>query len=194
MRLLARKQSPLKVRRCVAGALPCFVLLLLSLTSCRNDMEKVRLFDPQNLPQQSLDTVRAVRSLGGKKQMVLESPKVVIYEQPERKTVYPEGINMKIFDNNGKVNATITADYALSLDEKKIIEARKNVVIVDFRSGDTSYLNSIIWNSAEHRIFSNDTIKSVNGARITYGDGFESDDEFTSPLILHQRGTMTIEE
>ncbi|MBR6330572.1 MAG: hypothetical protein IKR79_02860, partial [Bacteroidales bacterium] len=61
-------------------------------------------------------------------------------------------------------------------------------------SGDTSYLNSIIWNSAEHRIFSRDTIKSVNGARVTYGDGFESDDEFTAPRILHQRGTMTFDE
>lgn len=174
--------------------LPCFVLLLLLSTSCRNDMEKVHLFDPQNLPQQSLDSVKAVRSLNGNKQMMLTAPRVVMYDRPERKTVYPDGIDMQIFDNGNRVTATIKADYALSLDEKKTIEARKNVVIVDFRSGDTSYLNSIVWNSAEHRIFSNDTVKSVNGQRVTYGDGFESDDEFTSPRILHQRGTMTIEE
>ena len=180
----AMRQSPIKVRRHTAGVLPCFVLLLLSLVSCRNDMEKVRLFDPQNLPQQNLDTVRAVRSLGGKKQMVLVAPKVVMYDHPERKTIYPDGIDMLIFGSNDKVTASIKAKYASSLDEKKIIEARK----------DTSYLNSIIWNSAEHRIFSRDTIKSVNGARVTYGDGFESDDEFTAPRILHQRGTMTFDE
>lgn len=190
----AMRQSPIKVRRHTAGVLPCFVLLLLSLVSCRNDMEKVRLFDPHNLPQQNLDTVRAVRSLGGKKQMVLVAPKVVMYDHPERKTIYPDGIDMLIFGSNDKVTASIKAKYASSLDEKKIIEARKDVVIIDYRSGDTSYLNSIIWNSAEHRIFSRDTIKSVNGARVTYGDGFESDDEFTAPRILHQRGTMTFDE
>ena len=190
----ARQQSPSKVRRHAAGVLPCFVLLTLLLASCRNDMEKVRIFDPQNLPQQNIDTVRAVRSLNGKKQMVLTAPKVVMYDHPERKTVYPYGVNMQIFDNGDKVAASIKADYAVSLDEKKTVEARNNVVIIDFRSGDTSYLNSIVWNSAEHRIYSNDTVKSVNGARVTYGDGFDSDDEFTSPRILHQRGTMTIEE
>lgn len=190
----ADRQSPRTVRKRAAGALPCFVLLALLLASCRNDMEKVRLFDPQNLPQQSLDTVRAVRSLGGKKQMVLSAPRVVVYDKPERKTVYPDGIDMMIFDNAGAVAASIKAEYAHSLDEKKIVEARRNVVIIDFGSGDTSYLNSIVWNSAEHRIFSNDTVKSVNGKRITYGDGFESDDEFTAPRILHQRGTMTFEE
>jgi hypothetical protein len=190
----ADRQSPRTVRKRAAGALPCFVLLALLLASCRNDMEKVRLFDPQNLPQQSLDTIRAVRSLGGKKQMVLSAPRVVVYDKPERKTVYPDGIDMMIFDNAGAVAASIKAEYAHSLDEKKIVEARRNVVIIDFGSGDTSYLNSIVWNSAEHRIYSNDTVKSVNGKRITYGDGFESDDEFTAPRILHQRGTMTFEE
>ncbi len=190
----ADRQSPRTVRKRAAGALPCFVLLVLLLASCRNDMEKVRLFDPQNLPQQSLDTIRAVRSLGGKKQMVLSAPRVVVYDKPERKTVYPDGIDMMIFDNAGAVAASIKAEYAHSLDEKKIVEARRNVVIIDFGSGDTSYLNSIVWNSAEHRIYSNDTVKSVNGKRITYGDGFESDDEFTAPRILHQRGTMTFEE
>ena len=190
----ADRQSPRTVRKRACGALPCFVLLALLLASCRNDMEKVRLFDPQNLPQQSLDTIRAVRSLGGKKQMVLSAPRVVVYDKPERKTVYPDGIDMMIFDNAGAVAASIKAEYAHSLDEKKIVEARRNVVIIDFGSGDTSYLNSIVWNSAEHRIYSNDTVKSVNGKRITYGDGFESDDEFTAPRILHQRGTMTFEE
>lgn len=190
----ADRQSPRTARKRAAGALPCFVLLALLLASCRNDMEKVRLFDPQNLPQQSLDTIRAVRSLGGKKQMVLSAPRVVVYDKPERKTVYPDGIDMMIFDNAGAVAASIKAEYAHSLDEKKIVEARRNVVIIDFGSGDTSYLNSIVWNSAEHRIYSNDTVKSVNGKRITYGDGFESDDEFTAPRILHQRGTMTFEE
>lgn len=190
----ARKQSPAKVRRRTIGALPCFVFFAFLLLSCRNDMEKIRLFDPQNLPQQNLDTVKAIRSMNGKKQMILLAPKVVTYDKPERKTVYPEGIRMQIFDNGDRVAASIKADYALSLDEKKTVEARKNVVIIDFRSGDTSYLNSIVWNSAEHRIYSNDTVKSVNGARVTYGDGFESDDEFVSPRIIRQRGTMTIEE
>ena len=68
------------------------------------------------------------------------------------------------------------------------------MVIIDYRSGDTSYMENIIWNSAEGRIYSNDTVRSVNGARVTIGDGFESDENFTSPQILHQRGTIQIDD
>lgn len=184
-----------KGRRRATNTLPCFVLVcLVALCSCRNDIEKARFFDHKDLPQQSLDSVRVIRSLNGKKQMLMTAPQVTIYDKPEKKTVYPQGIKMQIYDGGKRCAASIRADYAYSLDEKKIVEVRRNVVVIDYRSGDTSYLNSLVWNSAEHRIFSDDTVKSVNGKRITYGDGFESDDEFTTPRIVRQRGTMTIEE
>ena len=101
---------------------------------------------------------------------------------------------MRLFDKGDKLVADVKAGYAYSFDDKKIIEARKHVVIIDYRSGDTSYMESIIWNSAEGRIYSNDTVRSVNGPRVTIGDGFESDENFTSPQILHQRGTIQIDD
>lgn len=156
-------------------------------------MEKIRFFDRQDLPQQKLDSVRAIRSTNGRMQMLLTAPTVTIYDKPEKKTVYPNGVEMHLFDGADTPVADIRADYAFSLDEKHIIEARRNVVIIDYRSGDTSYLESIVWNSAEHRIFSHDPVRSVNGQRVTYGDGIESDDEFTSPYILHQRGSIEID-
>lgn len=174
--------------------LPCFLLFCAMAISCRNDIEKVRLFDKQDLPQQSIDNVTVMRSTSGNAQMALIASKVMVFTTPQRKTVYPEGISMRIFDSHRKTVATVNADYACSYDDKNMVEARNNVVIVDFRSGDTSYLNSIVWNSSEHRIYSDDTIKSVNGQRVTYGDGFESDDNFNEPRILHQRGTITFDD
>lgn len=168
-------------------------MISLSLSACRNDMEKVRFFDRKDLPQQKLDSVRAIRSANGKMQMLLTAPTITIFDKPEKKTVYPDGVEMHVLDGEDKAVADIRADYAFSLDEKHIIEARNNVVIFDHRTGDTTYLRSIVWNSAEHRVFSNDSVRSVNGQRVTIGDGFESDDNFTSPVILHQRGTIQID-
>lgn len=169
-------------------------LACLLLTACRNDMDKILFFDRKDIPVQSLENVRALRSSKGKVQMLVTAPSAQMYDKPERKSIYPEGFNMAILEGSDNRVANISADYAVSYDEKKIIEARRNVVVIDYRTGDTSYLESLVWNSAEHRIFSTDPVRSVNGQRITYGDGFESDDEFTTPQILHQRGTMTIDE
>lgn len=162
--------------------------------SCRNDMEKVHFFDQKEMPQQQLDSVTVIRSTKGRLQMLLTAPEVVVYEKPEKKTDYPQGVWMRLYDDGHKLMADIKADYACSFDDKKFIEAHHNVVIIDYRSGDTSYMESIYWNSAEGRIYSDDTVRSVNGARVTIGDGFESDENFNEPQILHQRGTIQIDD
>jgi len=174
--------------------LPCLFLVVILTVSCRNDMDKVHFFDPQNLPHQSLDTVRMVRSTNGNLQLLVSAPKVVVRDDKEKKTEYPDGFSLQFFDRSDKPVAVISADYAYSLDEKKIIEARRNVVVIDYRSGDTSYLESIVWDSPQGRIYSNDPVKSVNGQRVTYGDGFESDENFTTPQITHQRGTIQLKD
>lgn len=178
--------------RCVS--IVVFTVLCTLLAGCRNDMEKVALFDRKELPQQSIENVRVQRSERGVKQMVMEAPRIESYITPERKTVYPEGFKMWVYDRNGAIRAYVTGEYAVQMEEKKIVEARRNLVMVDYETGDTTYLESLVWNSSEHRIYSDDPVRSVNGQRVTCGDRFESDDEFKMPLIIGQRGTMTIED
>ena len=158
-------------------------------------MNQVLLFEHRDIPQQALDSVTVIRSDFGDRQMSLTAPSVVMIDKPEKMTIFPKGFDMHIFGDNGKnLVANITADSATSLDDRKIIKAHRNVVIMDFRSGDTTYLDSIVWESATHTIYSKAPVKSVNGQRVTYGDAFESDENFTTPIIYNQRGTMTIEE
>lgn len=188
------RRVPYKTKKPINHGLLCLFLCLLPVAGCRNDMEKVHFFDDKELPQQSLDTIQMIMSKHGNVEMIMTAPKVVIYDKPQKKTEYPNGVTLRIVDKNKKDVAVVRADYACSFDEKKEIEARKNVVVIDYSTGDTSYLNSIVWNSGDHRIYSMEPVKSVNGQRVTYGDGFESDDEFRQPVILHQRGTITFED
>ena len=165
------------------------------LSSCHNDMEKILIFDHKDIPQQSIDSVCVIRSNFGNRQMSLTAPNVLVLDKPEKMTVFPNGFEMHIFSSeDNSVVADISADSATSLDTRKIIKAHRNVVIVDHRSGDTTYLDSIVWESAIHRVYSHSAVKSVNGQRVTYGDGFESDDDFVAPQIYHQRGTLTIDD
>ncbi len=157
-------------------------------------MEKVAFFDHKELPQQSVSNVHMERSEYGNRQLVMDAPLVNSYSTPERKTVYPQGLHIVFYNAMREQIADLRADYAVQMEEKKLTEVRGNVVLIDYQSGDTSYLESLIWNEMEHRVFSTDPVKSVNGQRVTYGDGFESDDAFTMPLIIGQRGTMTFED
>ncbi len=152
------------------------------------------MFTKKDIPTQTTHQVRAVRSEYGRQQMLLTAPLVVNYTAPERKTVYPEGFVMQVYDGSRKQVAYISARYACTYDDKHITEARDSVVAIDYRTGDTTYLNSLVWNETDHLIYSKDPVRSVNGPRVTYGDGFESDDNFTTPQIIGQRGTLLFEE
>lgn len=173
-----------------------FAILLLAsfLSACGNDIEKTRIFEPHTLPDSTIRNARIRRSENGSLQLLMEAPLVRQYSKPEPKTEYPKGIKMRFFNGYNKPTGTLTAHYAVSYDKRQETILRDSVVIVDLKNGDTVYLQDLIWNQMQHRVYSDKPLRSKNGARITLGDRFDSDDEFREPHIIHQRGTLEWKE
>lgn len=170
------------------------LLLTACIMGCGNDIDKIQFFDRQTLPDNTLKGVDVQRSENGRLQMLMETPYVEQYSKPEAKTVYPKGVYMRFFDDYDHPTATLRARYAISYDKREIMMVRDSVVIIDLRSGDTTYLEELTWDATQHRIYSEKPLRSQNGPRVTYGDGFESDENLLSPQILHQRGTIEWKE
>ena len=157
-------------------------------------MKEIQLFDQSNMPVQMVKDSEIIQSKKGNVQLKLISPTINVYDGEEPITEYPDGIYIEFFNKNKEVSTSLSAKYAVSYDSKKIMEARNNVIIIDYDSGDTTYMESLIWDKKEKKIYSDKPLKSVNGSRITYGDGFESDESFKNPQILRQRGTLEWKE
>jgi LPS export ABC transporter protein LptC len=175
----------------------CYLLFCLCgimAASCVNDIEKVNFFNRQHLPAQEVKDANIIRSVSGELQVSVKAPVIDIYQKPENKTVYPKGVQLYFYNADRTKKAYMRADYGISYDDQNLMMARDNVVIIDYRTGDTSYLDDLIWNSNERRIYSNNPVRSVNGQRVTLGDGFVSDENFENPQVLHQRGTVVINE
>lgn len=166
------------------------VLFCLSLTACTNDIEKVRFFDQKSLPAQTVKEATVHRSTSGKVQMVMTTPLVQKFITPDKRTLYPEGLQVNFLNPDGSKRAYLWALRAEELTDNNMVQAHDSVMIIDYENGDTVYLKNLTWNRNEGRMYSNDLIRAVNGQRLTYGDGFESDDQFTNPQIFHQRGTI----
>ncbi|MCQ2294287.1 MAG: LPS export ABC transporter periplasmic protein LptC [Bacteroidales bacterium] len=170
------------------GALALF--LICCIVACSNDPDKIKQFERQTLPQNTLRNADMQRSEDGKLRMVLKAPLIEQYNQPESKTEYPKGLYVKFFNGYQHPTATLKARYAVTYDTRNKMFAKDSVVIIDLQRGDTVYLQDLTWDRNQHRIFTEKPVRSKNGQRVTYGDSFESDDEFNSPLIVHQRGTI----
>lgn len=170
------------------GALALF--LTCCLMGCGNDIEKTKIFEPQQLPTQTIKNAHVQRSENGKLQMIMTAPLIEQYSKPEEKTEYRKGVYMRFYSGYKKPTAILRARYACDHTQRNVMEVRDSVVIIDLQRGDTVHLANLTWDKYQHHIYSDKPVRSHCGPRVTYGDSFESDDEFVSPLIVHQRGTI----
>lgn len=157
-------------------------------------MEEVQRFDRRQPPAQTIRGAHIYRSEKGQMQAELTADLIVKYTEPVEQTIFPHGLKVTFFDSLLLPKAFFTADSAIQWNETNEFRAYNNVVLIDHRSHDTVYLEDIIWDSREKRIYSDHPLHAVNGQRVTYGDRFESDDSFTNPQIVHQRGSIEWDE
>lgn len=153
-------------------------------------MSDISRFERRNLPDQEIRQAHIRRSEHGRLQVELDAPLIVQYRQPASRTVYPKGIMLRFFDEDRRLKTSIRADKAISFDDRNIMKATDSVVVIDYSNGDTVYLDDIVWRDNEDIIFSNHPVHAVNGNRVTYGDGFVSDEQMNNLRITRQRGVI----
>lgn len=157
-------------------------------------MSEISRFERQTPPDQEVKQAHIRRSERGRLQVELDAPLIRQYKEPAARTIYPQGVELRFYDENRNIKSSIRADKAVSYDDRNIMKATDSVVVIDYASGDTIYLDDIIWRDNEDVIFSNHPVRAVNGNRVTYGDGFVSDEQMTNLRITRQRGVIEFEE
>lgn len=157
-------------------------------------MNEISRFERQTPPDQEVKQAHIRRSERGRLQVELDAPLIRQYKEPAARTIYPQGVALRFYDENRNIKSSIRADKAVSYDDRNIMKATDSVVVIDYASGDTIYLDDIIWRDDEDVIFSNHPVRAVNGNRVTYGDGFVSDEQMTNLRITRQRGVIEFEE
>lgn len=119
-----------------------------------------------------------VMSENGRKSYHFETPLVEGYSlarDPYRE--FRKGIRITTFadDSLSSKDAVLTANYAIYYENRRLWEAKGDVVIVK-ADGKQLYTSQLFWNQATKRIYSNVDSKIVNGDEVTFCEGFESDE------------------
>jgi LPS export ABC transporter protein LptC len=171
------------------------ISLIFFIVSCQNDIEKIKsLADFATLPVESAKDIVVIISDSGRMQIFLTSPQLDRYQGEQSYSKYPKGLHVVFYDKNKKEKMKLSADYAVNYEERKVMEAKNNVVIIDYKKGDTIYTESIVWDQNRRTISSNVAVKRVNKSDILYGDGFDADDSFNNYIIRRPRGNINIDK
>lgn len=155
------------------------ILLFSCQASAPQTEEPTESQNAENMMTEYSENLSIVMSENGLKSYHFETPLMEGYtlaRDPYRE--FRKGIKITMFEEDSTSNdaATLTANYAISYENRKLWEAKGDVVVIQ-TNGRRLYTQQLFWNQSTHRIYSNVDSRIVDGDEMTDCEGFESDEE-----------------
>lgn len=164
------------------------------LFSCETDIERVKTVTTKDsLPVQSAKNIEVLYSKSGIVEIKLTAPLLNRYLHENPYMEFPEGVKVLFYDSLMSVKSNLTANYAISWEKRKIMEAKNNVVVVNEKD-ETLNTEHLIWDERKKKIYSDVFVKITSPTEIIIGEGFEADESFDRWVIKKVKGTFSVEE
>lgn len=162
--------------------------------SCSPDLETVETITRKDeLPAEAAENLRILYSSHGRTQMIMEAPEMERYEGDEPYMELPQGFIMSFFDEFMNETSRISAKYAIQYEKDDLIDARNDVVVENMETLEKLNTEQLIWDRKNEKIYSDKFVKVTSGEDVLYGEGFESDDRFTSWSIEDIWGSFSVD-
>jgi LPS export ABC transporter protein LptC len=88
----------------------------------------------------------------------------------------------------------LTANYGISWDGRRTMQARGNVVIRNFQKHEQLNTESLFYDRNARKVSTDDFVKITTPDRIIMGKGMQSDELFDNWVIRDVSGTIYVEE
>lgn len=168
------------------------VFLALLGTSCENDIEKVKLLtDKDRMPVETAQGLDVIYSDSAVVKIKLKAKTMRRYGGDDPFTEMPDGIRVEFFDENMQAKTTLTASRATKKDKSQTMEAHGNVEVTNAK-GEKLNTEHLVWNEMTKKISSNEFVKISTNDKIIFGNGFESNQDFSNYRIFKITGTINI--
>lgn len=165
------------------------------LFGCKSDIKKIQIYgEIDTLPEMIAKDIEFIRSDSGFVQALLTSPLMNKYSGKKPYVEFPDGFKVQFFDSLLNVKSVITAKYGINHEQKKRMEAFKDVVVINNERNETLNTEHLIWDKSKKKIFSDVAIKITTKDEVIYGEGLESDETFSKYEILKPTGVLKLKE
>lgn len=157
-------------------------------------MTVIKLSSKDSIPDVSITNVNVKQSEMGKITLVLTAPKMVSYQTQDAYTEFPNGLKILFFDSIMQPKSELTANYGISWDNKRTMEARGNVVIKNFQKQEQLNTESLLYDRSGRKVSTKEFVKITTPDRTILGKGMESDELFDNWVISNVTSTIYVEE
>lgn len=166
------------------------------LFSCEAKKEIVEQPNDEAMMTEYSENLSITQSENGVKSYHFETPLMEGYgvaRDPYRE--FRKGIKITLYEDDAasKVSAVLTANYAIFYEDRKLWEAKGDVVAENI-DGRKLFTSQLFWNQATHRIYSNVDSKIVDGDEVYNCEGFESDESMKDWTYRKLKGVTYISD
>ncbi|PIE84420.1 MAG: LPS export ABC transporter periplasmic protein LptC [Bacteroidia bacterium] len=171
----------------------CLALAGLWLCCCSNRPDQIAQYsDLEKAPMLTADSIELLYTEHGRPVAKVRAKAMTSMKEGEGSyDEFPQGIEVYSYSDSGRVKAMIRAKYAKYERDRKLWDARNDVVAVN-EEGDSIRTEQIYWDEANQRVYTNANVRIRQERVILYGKGFESDDRFTDWEIREPHGVISI--
>ncbi len=169
---------------------------IMMLFSCENSITKIKEITTQEDTLAAISTYDMIyeRSDSGHVRVKLVSKLMKRYGGKDAYSEFPDGFEITFFDKEGNETSIITANYGITYDKRKYMNARDNVVIKNYETQEELYTENLLWNQKKKLIRSNTFVKLVMPDKTIFGDSMWANEAFTEHEIYNIKGELEIEE
>lgn len=171
--------------------------LLLVATGCENSLKQIQEISAKELekPVERTTGVDVIYSDSAHVKARITTPLLLQYNTgtPKAYSEMPKGVKVIAFDKLLQPNSTITSEFAITREDNKVIELRKNVVARN-EKGDVFKSEELVWNQLTGKVTSSKpvTITLADGS-VIYGNGLETNQKFDPWTIPNTTGKINMD-
>lgn len=170
------------------------LLFVLFLGACKNDPDHVeQLTQEQNFPVSTTFNVEMIYSDSGFTRAIINAPLRETFVSDSQYVEFKNGIKVQFYDRSQQPESRLTSNYAISYTERDVMEAKNDVVLINEKEEQLK-TEHLIWDQRANRIYSDVFVTITTPEQIIYGDGFESNQDFSKYKIQKVKGIINVKD
>lgn len=167
------------------------VVMAFVLQSCGED-EMSEEEKAKNTLIASFENIQRIYSEEGLLKIKVEAPLEYIYQNED--LVYPKNFRISMYNTNGKVTTTLTADSGRFERISKLYHAYGNVEVINHEQEQKVNTPELHWNQFKREIYTDKEIAIKTATETLYGIGMTSNEEFSKYKVWQPTGNFIYKE
>lgn len=168
-----------------------YILIVLVFASCEKQTT-------QSLPQiyegplRTLEDVVMLHSDSAVIQAKVKAAKIYLLQNEDREV--PEGLFIEFLDREGRITATLKANYAYFFHEEDRWRAEGNVIVDNIENQETLRTEELYWEPQKGDVYTEKFVKIESPGEVITGTGLNAKQDFSTWTLDHPEGIFEIED